>query len=63
MGGIGGVNLADPATALLVTCGGDTVKLFDLTEESGDPCALSYTPAPGSLVNTVKWNHTSECFR
>uniref|UniRef100_A0A1D1ZM28 Protein NEDD1 n=1 Tax=Anthurium amnicola TaxID=1678845 RepID=A0A1D1ZM28_9ARAE len=59
MGAMGGASLADPLAALLATCGGDTVKLFDLTVDSGDPCVLSYTPTPGSHVNSVKWNHTN----
>lgn len=62
MGGMGGTNLADPSAALLATCGGDAVKLFDLTVDSGDPCALSYVPTSGSHVNSVKWNHTSKLF-
>jgi protein NEDD1 len=48
--------------ALLAESGGDTVKLFDVSVEPGDPCTLSYTPTPGCLVNAVKWNHTSESF-
>ncbi|MQL85510.1 hypothetical protein Taro_018025 [Colocasia esculenta] len=56
---MGGTSLADPVAALLATCGGDTVKLFDLTVEAGDPCVLSYTPTTGSHVNSVKWNHTN----
>lgn len=35
------------------------MKLFDVTVESGDPCVLAYTPAPGHPVNAVKWNHTN----
>jgi hypothetical protein len=45
--------------ALLATSGGDSVKLFDVSVKAGDPCTLSYTPSPGCLVNSVKWNHTS----
>lgn len=45
--------------ALLAASGGDTVKLFDVSMEPGDPCVLSYTPSPGCLVNSVKWNHTN----
>lgn len=45
--------------ALLAASGGDTVKLFDVSVKAGDPCTLSYTPSPGCLVNSVKWNHTS----
>lgn len=45
---------------LLAASGGDTMKLFDVSGEPGDPCILSYTPSPGCLVNSVKWNHTSE---
>ncbi|KAG6487498.1 hypothetical protein ZIOFF_056084 [Zingiber officinale] len=37
---------------------GDTVKLFDVTVDASDPCTLSYTPSPGSQINSVKWNHT-----
>lgn len=44
---------------LLAASGGDTVKLFDVSVESGDPCSLSYTPSPGFQVNSVKWNHTN----
>ena len=54
------MNLADPSVALLAASGGDTVKLFDVSGKPGDPCALSYTPSPGSQVNSVKWNHTSQ---
>ncbi|KAJ6909684.1 hypothetical protein NC652_020612 [Populus alba x Populus x berolinensis] len=53
------MNLADPSMALLAASGGDTVKLFDVSVEPGDPCTLSYTPTPGCLVNAVKWNHTN----
>ncbi|XP_027941439.1 protein NEDD1 isoform X1 [Vigna unguiculata] len=52
--------------ALLAASGGDTVKLFDASAvkpgvytPSGDPCALSFTPSPGSQVHSVKWNHTN----
>ncbi|KAK7385727.1 hypothetical protein VNO78_31546 [Psophocarpus tetragonolobus] len=52
--------------ALLAASGGDTVKLFDASAvkpgvytPAGDPCALSFTPSPGSQVNSVKWNHTN----
>ncbi|KAK1355271.1 Transducin/WD40 repeat-like superfamily protein [Heracleum sosnowskyi] len=48
----------DPSM-LLATSGGDTVKLFDVSVVSGDPCTLSYTPSPGFQVNSVKWNHTN----
>jgi hypothetical protein len=57
------MGFVDPAAPLLATFGGDTVKLFDVTVESGDPCVLAYTPAPGNPVNAVKWNHTSERHR
>ncbi|XP_058084879.1 protein NEDD1 isoform X2 [Magnolia sinica] len=55
------MNLMDPSTALLAACGGDTVKLFDVSEGTGssDPCTLSYVPSPGFQVNSVKWNHTN----
>ncbi|CAN6238171.1 unnamed protein product [Urochloa humidicola] len=53
------MGFGDPAAPLLATCGGDTVKLFDVTVESGDPCVLAYTPSPGNPVNAVKWNHTN----
>ncbi|KAJ8747356.1 hypothetical protein K2173_012936 [Erythroxylum novogranatense] len=52
--------MADPSTGLLLAaCGGDTVKVFDTTVGTGDPCILTYTPSPGFLVNSVKWNHTN----
>ncbi|KAG5533350.1 hypothetical protein RHGRI_027518 [Rhododendron griersonianum] len=53
------MNFADPSTAFLAAAGGHTVKLFDASVESGDPCTLSYTPSPGSQVNSLKWNHTN----
>lgn len=53
------MNFADPSTALLAASGGDTVKLFDVSVEPGDPCTLSYSPSSGHQVNSVKWNHTS----
>ncbi|KAK3132454.1 hypothetical protein QOZ80_6AG0521880 [Eleusine coracana subsp. coracana] len=53
------MGFVDPAAPLLATSGGDTVKLFDVTVESGDPCVLAYTSAPGNPVNSVKWNHTN----
>ncbi|KAJ6798799.1 protein NEDD1 [Iris pallida] len=53
------MSFADPSASLLVTCAGDTVKIFDVTVDCGDPCTLSYSPAPGSPVNCVKWNHTN----
>lgn len=53
-------NLVEPSWRLLAASGGDTVKLFDVSADSGDPCVLSYTPTPGSAVNSVKWNHTSK---
>ncbi|KAE9596163.1 hypothetical protein Lal_00030916 [Lupinus albus] len=45
--------------ALLAASGGDTVKFFDASVKPGDPCTLSFTPSPGSQVNSVKWNHTN----
>lgn len=45
--------------SLLAASGGDTVKLFDVSMDPGDPCVLSHTPSPGSQVNSVKWNHTN----
>ncbi|KAJ0102632.1 hypothetical protein Patl1_06464 [Pistacia atlantica] len=53
------MNLADPSMALLAASGGDTVKLFDVSLEPGDPFIFSYTPSPGCLVNSVNWNHTN----
>ncbi|KAL6980604.1 Protein nedd1 [Sarracenia purpurea var. burkii] len=53
------MNFADPSSALLAAAGGDTVKLFDVSVEPGDPCTLSYTPSPAFHVNSVKWNHTN----
>ncbi|KAG5377297.1 hypothetical protein IGI04_041893 [Brassica rapa subsp. trilocularis] len=52
-------HLVDPTWRLLAASGGDTVKLFDVSADSGDPCVLSYTPTPGSAVSSVKWNHTN----
>ncbi|VVB13391.1 unnamed protein product [Arabis nemorensis] len=52
-------NLVDPSWCLLAVSGGDTIKLFDVSADSGDPCVLSYTPTPGCAVNSVKWNHTN----
>ncbi|KAL9233077.1 hypothetical protein vseg_008116 [Gypsophila vaccaria] len=45
--------------ALLAAAGGDTIKLFDVSVQSGDPCTLSYTPSAGFPVNSIKWNHTN----
>ncbi|KAK1299230.1 hypothetical protein QJS10_CPB14g01661 [Acorus calamus] len=53
------MNFPDPSTAMIAACGGDTVKLFDLSVDHGDPCTLSYTPSRGFQVNCVKWNHTN----
>ncbi|KAF7148636.1 hypothetical protein RHSIM_Rhsim03G0137000 [Rhododendron simsii] len=53
------MNFADPSTALLAAAGRDTVKLFDVSVDSGDPCTLTYTPSPAFQVNSVKWNHTN----
>lgn len=54
------MNFGDPSmSSLLAACGGDTVKLFDVSAEPGDPCTLSYSPSPGSLINSLKWNHTN----
>ncbi|KAB2600494.1 protein NEDD1-like [Pyrus ussuriensis x Pyrus communis] len=50
----------DPSMTLLAASGGDTVKLFDVSDKSADPLVLSYTPSPGSHVNSLKWNHTSQ---
>ncbi|CAA7054143.1 unnamed protein product [Microthlaspi erraticum] len=55
-------NLVDPSWRLLAASGGDTVKLFDVSagaDSADDPCVLSYTPTPRSVVNSVKWNHTN----
>ncbi|KAI7735071.1 hypothetical protein M8C21_004940 [Ambrosia artemisiifolia] len=56
------MNFTDPSMSLLAASGGDTVKLFDVSMDLGDPCVLSHTPSPGSHVNSVKWNHTSAMF-
>ncbi|MCL7029826.1 hypothetical protein MKW94_014222 [Papaver nudicaule] len=54
------MNLVESSMAYLAACGSDTVKLFDVSEDADrDPCILSYTPSPGSQVNSVKWNHTN----
>ncbi|XP_024015137.1 protein NEDD1 isoform X2 [Eutrema salsugineum] len=57
-------NLVEPSWRLLAASGGDTVKLFDVSAAAepvvDNPCVfLSYTPTPGSVVNSVKWNHTN----
>ncbi|KAG9445537.1 hypothetical protein H6P81_011665 [Aristolochia fimbriata] len=49
----------DLSSTFLAACGGDTVKVFDISKQPNDPCALSYSPSPGSQVNSVKWNHTN----
>ncbi|XP_057484234.1 LOW QUALITY PROTEIN: protein NEDD1-like [Actinidia eriantha] len=53
------MKFADPSPSILAAAGGDTVKLFDVSVKSGDPCTLSYTPSPAFQVNSVKWNHTN----
>ncbi|PWA39679.1 WD40 repeat-containing protein [Artemisia annua] len=53
------MNFTDPAMSLLAASGGDTVKLFDVSMDPGDPCILTHTPSPGYQVNSVKWNHTN----
>ncbi|KAG5237526.1 transducin family protein [Salix suchowensis] len=52
-------DMADPSMSLLAASGGDTVNLFNVSVEPGDLCTLSYTPTPGCVVNSVKWNHTN----
>lgn len=47
------------AQSLLAACGGDTVKLFDVSVERGDPCIFQHAPSPGLLVNCARWNHTN----
>ncbi|KAL3820303.1 hypothetical protein ACJIZ3_006208 [Penstemon smallii] len=49
----------DTAKLLLAASGGDTVKLFDVSVESQNPCILAYSPSPGLRVNSVKWNHNN----
>lgn len=51
--------MATSGESLLAACGGDTVKLFDVSVEAGDPCAFHYTPTPSCQVNCAKWNHTN----
>ncbi|XP_068643947.1 protein NEDD1 isoform X2 [Aristolochia californica] len=53
------MNLMDLSTTFLAACGGDTVKVFDISKQPNDPCTLTYSPSPGSQVNSVKWNHTN----
>ncbi|XXG62631.1 hypothetical protein AAC387_Pa05g0954 [Persea americana] len=54
------MNFADPSTCLLPGCGGDCVKLSDVSEDTGsDVCMLSYSRSPGFHVNSAKWNHTN----
>lgn len=52
--------MAQQGTSLLAACGGETVKLFDVSIETGDPCTFQYTPSPGYQVNCARWNHTSK---
>nr|GEW00040.1 protein NEDD1 [Tanacetum cinerariifolium] len=53
------MNFTDPSMSLLAASGGDTVKLFDVSKDPGDPCVLTHNPSPGYQVNSVKWNHTN----
>lgn len=54
------MSFVNSSASMLATCAGDTVKLFDVSNDSGgDPCTLTYTPTSGSLVNCIKWNHTN----
>ncbi|KAG6520174.1 hypothetical protein ZIOFF_017212 [Zingiber officinale] len=53
------MRFVDSSVSLLATCGSDTIKLLDVTVDVDDPCTLSYTPSPGSQINSVKWNHTN----
>ncbi|KAJ7558002.1 hypothetical protein O6H91_04G020800 [Diphasiastrum complanatum] len=45
--------------ALLAASGGDTIKLFDVSVETGYPCKLQYTPSPALHINCARWNHTN----
>ena len=46
------------------SCGGsqDTVKLFDVSADSGGSRIYSFTPTLSFVVNSMKWNHTSKPF-
>ena len=37
------MSFVDPPASLLATCGGDTIKIFDVMLDIGDPHMLSYT--------------------
>ncbi|GLJ42580.1 hypothetical protein SUGI_0882670 [Cryptomeria japonica] len=44
---------------MLAASAGDTIKIFDISDDAGDPCILQYTPTPGKKILQVKWNHTN----
>lgn len=46
---------------LLAASGGDTVKLLDISPKGEYNCVLAYSPLQGSSVNSIKWNHNSQC--
>ncbi|GER36701.1 transducin/WD40 repeat-like superfamily protein, partial [Striga asiatica] len=56
------MNSVESGRLLLAACGGDTVKLFDPSLEPQNPCVLTYSPSPGSRVNSIKWNHNNLVF-
>ncbi|XP_057836572.1 protein NEDD1 [Cryptomeria japonica] len=45
--------------SMLAASAGDTIKIFDISDDAGDPCILQYTPTPGKKILQVKWNHTN----
>ncbi|KAG8380755.1 hypothetical protein BUALT_Bualt06G0049000 [Buddleja alternifolia] len=53
------MNSSESAKLVLAASGGDTVKLFDISLEPHNRCLLTYSPSPGSRVNSVKWNHNN----
>ncbi|KAJ6874391.1 hypothetical protein NC652_034156 [Populus alba x Populus x berolinensis] len=55
------INLVDPSMSLLAASGGDTVKLFDVSVEPGDPCTLNYTPTPDLVVASAGEDKRFRC--
>ncbi|KAL3645314.1 hypothetical protein CASFOL_010494 [Castilleja foliolosa] len=53
------MNSVESPKLLLAASGGDTVKLFDISVESQNPCVLTHVPSSGFRVNSVKWNHNN----
>ncbi|KAI7735086.1 hypothetical protein M8C21_004955 [Ambrosia artemisiifolia] len=57
------MNFTDPSMSLLAASGGDTVKLFDVSMDLGDPCVLSHTPSPGSHESIFTISFSSKASR